>query len=441
MRFAMHRAVLAVALAAVSLGVAAKPSHKETKKAATPAAPVAAPAKAELLLEHRLDDVRAARLQELADRFNNSDKGFHVVLARRNDGDPVAVLNLIGRAEAAELSSRREAFRPLAAVLKEAKQGLEASALSPEVRGSESATRLQSLPLAFAAPVLFYNKTAFRKAGLDPEQPPRTWAEVQAMSGKLQDSGSTCPYTTSWPTWMHIDNLSALNAASTSHGREMAFNGMVQVKHIALLSSWVKSHYFINFGRADEADGHFAKGECSMLTSTSDLYATLRDVPDLDIGVAPLPYHDDVYGAPRNTLADGASLWVGAGRSVAEYRAAARFVNFLMTPENQVSMVQAGGFLPLTTAARTASVGKLLKRDLAAINIAYAQLRTPGKKNEEAQLRVSANEGVRRIVDEELEAVWANRKPAKEALDNAVARANALLRGLPKTHLAALQSQ
>lgn len=439
MRCAMSRVVLAVALAAVSLGATAKPSHKESKKSAPPVAPVAAPAKAELILEHRLDEVRAARLQELADRFNNSDKGFRVILARRNDGDPLAALNLLSRAEAAELSSHREVFRPLAAVLKDAKQGLDAGTLSPEVRSSDSATRLQSLPLAFAAPVLFYNKAAFRKAGLDPEQPPRTWAEVQAMSGKLYDSGSTCPYTTSWPAWMHIDNLSALNAATTSHGREMAFNGMVQVKHIALLSSWVKSRYFINFGRADEADGHFAKGECGMLTSTSDIYSTLRDVPNLEIGVAPLPYHDDVYGSPRNTLADGASLWIGAGRSVAEYRAAARFVGFLLAPENQVSVVQAGGFLPLTTAARSASAGKLLKRDLAAINIAYAQLRTPNKKAEEAQLRVSANEGVRRIVDEELEAVWANRKPAKEALDTAVARANALLRGLPKTHLAALQ--
>lgn len=432
----MRRVILAVAIASLSLGVAAKPNKKTTKKSETPAvvAP-AAQAKNELILAHRLDDVRAARLQALADRFNNSEKGYRVVLARRSDGDAPAALNLLSRGEVAELSSRREMFRPLYAVLKDNKSASDSLNLAPEVRGGDGAARMQALPIAFSAPVLFYNKAAFRKAGLDPEQPPRTWAEVQAMSGKLFDSGSTCPYTTSWPTWVHIDNLSSLNAATTSHGREMAFNGMVQVKHIALLSSWVKSRYFINFGRADEADAHFAKGECGMLTSGSDVFATLRDVADLDVGVAPLPYHDDVYGAPRGTLADGASLWIGAGRSAAEYREAARFVNFLMTPETQLTIVQAGGFLPLTSAARSASVGKLLKRDMSAINIAYAQLRTPGKKADEPMLRVSSLDTVRRIIDEELEAVWANRKPAKEALDHAVARANALLRGLPKTAL------
>ncbi len=432
----MRRVILAVAVASLSIGAVAKPSQKHAKKADAPAAVAAAPiAKNELILAHRLDEVRAARLQALVDRFNSSEKGYRVVLAHRADGDAPAVLNLLSRGEAAELSSRREMFRPLSAVLKDAKPGFDSLNLAPEVRNADNATRMQALPIAYAAPVLFYNKAAFRKAGLDPEQPPRTWAEVQAMSGKLFDSGSTCPYTTSWPTWVHIDNLSALNAATTSHGKEMAFNGMVQVKHIALLSSWVKSRYFINFGRADEADAHFAQGECGMLTSGSDVFATLRDVPNLDVGVAPLPYHDDVYGAPRGTLADGASLWIGAGRSQAEYREAARFVNFLTTPETQLTMVQAGGFLPLTTAARSASIGKLLKRDMSAINVAYAQLRTPGKKADEPMLRISSLDAVRRIVDEELEAVWANRKPAKEALDHAVSRANALLRGLPKTVL------
>ena len=50
-------------------------------------------------------------------------------------------------------------------------------------------------------------------------------------------------------------------------------------------------------------------------------------------------------------------------------------------------------------------------------------------KNEGAThpLRVSQVEAVRIIVDEELEAVWAGKKPAKEALDTAVLRGNAVL--------------
>jgi sn-glycerol 3-phosphate transport system substrate-binding protein len=41
--------------------------------------------------------------------------------------------------------------------------------------------------------VLFYNKNAFRKAKLDPEQPPKTWFEMQGMLDKLQDAGLRLP--------------------------------------------------------------------------------------------------------------------------------------------------------------------------------------------------------------------------------------------------------
>ena len=41
----------------------------------------------------------------------------------------------------------------------------------------------------YSTPVLFYNKKAFRKAKLDPDQPPKTWFEMQGMLDKLQEAG------------------------------------------------------------------------------------------------------------------------------------------------------------------------------------------------------------------------------------------------------------
>ena len=51
----------------------------------------------------------------------------------------------------------------------------------------------------------------------------------------------------------------------------------------------------------------------------------------------PLPYYDDVP-ARQHTLVDGASLWIGEGRKPAEYKAAAAFIQFLLTPEIQVEI-------------------------------------------------------------------------------------------------------
>ena len=161
-----------------------------------------------------------------------------------------------------------------------------------------------------------------------------------------------------------------------------------------------------------------------MLTSSSWLYSSLNEQKAVDFGVAQLPYHDDVYGAPKNTLADGLSLWAGQGLKRDETRAVARFVNYILGPEVQLQMTVAGGFLPMTSVARAAAGSKLLKGEVAALQISYGQLQgramTP-------PLRVSQTDRVRLIVEEELEAVWENRKPAKEALDHAVRRGNAVM--------------
>ena len=105
----------------------------------------------------------------------------------------------------------------------------------------------------------------------------------------------------------------------------------------------------------------------------------------------------------------------------------AAFVNFLLSPDLQVEMTVAGGYLPMTSAARAAMGSKLLKVDLAGQNIAAAQLQGKMSPN----LRVSQVEQVRIIAEEELENVWSGKKPSKEGLDNAVARGNAVMQPQP----------
>lgn len=417
--------VIATLLAAVSLPAAAKPAR--------PATPALAPAPAEIELAHQLDEAHAESLEPLVDRYNASQKEYRLRLVRHVDGDAPQLLNLATREELSRFSANRGKFRPIFEVMQDAKAPLDAARLSPELRNglADGRGRLTALPIALSTPVLFYSKSAFRKAGLDPESPPHTWFEVQQAADKLFDAGSHCPYTTSWPAWVHIDNASAWNGAEVADGKgRLAFNGLVQIKHIAMLNSWYKSRFFVYFGRRDEADQRFAAGECGMLTSTSALYPTLRDKAEIDVGVAPLPYYDDVRGAPQQTLADGASLWIGGGRKAADYKGAASFVRFLLAPDVQVALTRSGGFLPLTPAARAATSSRLLGGDVAGVNVAALQLQGRGTPR---LLRVSQIAPVRIIVEEELEAVWANRKPAKAALDDAVARGNAVLPQALKT--------
>ncbi|MGE5490071.1 MAG: extracellular solute-binding protein [Actinomycetota bacterium] len=410
---------LAVALSAH----AAKPA-KAPKPEAAPAAPV------EIELAQELGQGAEERLGKLVERFNQEQKGVVVKLVHLSEHGKPAPLNLVRRQDMGGFLTQKGSLKPLHQVMSEAKVPFNAN-LSPDLKvgAVDEKGKLVALPVAYSTPVLFYNKAGFQKAGLDPEKPPKTWAETLQAADKLWDAGYRCTYTTSWPTWVHIDNVSALSGEKVATPKgELAFNGLPQVKHIAMLATWHKAKFFRSFGRRDEADKHFASGECAMITTDSAAHTEFRDVAGLDFGVAPMPYHDDVYGGRQHTLADGASLWIGGGYKPQEYKAVARFVSFLITPDSQVELARLYGQVPLTQAARSVLKAKVQSDRDHTLDVAYASLKGEGATH---PLRVSTVDPVRVIIDEELEAVWEDQKPAKAALDTAVARGNAVLSAKP----------
>uniref|UniRef100_Q47AU5 sn-glycerol-3-phosphate-binding periplasmic protein UgpB n=1 Tax=Dechloromonas aromatica (strain RCB) TaxID=159087 RepID=Q47AU5_DECAR len=418
--------IITLALACSS-ALAAKPA-----KSAKPAAkPVHAPAPAaDFELAHNLGPDGEEQLQAVVDRFNK-ENGGNLKLARLEKGEKPAGLNLIRRYDMSDVLVQPKAFVPLYEMMTKAGQPLQVGELSADLKSGavDAKGRLVALPLIYSTPVLFYNKNAFRKAKLDPEQPPKTWFEMQGVLDKLQDAGYTCPYTSSWPVWVHIDNVSAVSGVpAVSDKGTLSFNGLPQVKHVAMMATWTKANYFKLFGRRNEASTKFHDGECAMITTDSREHIDFRDAKGVELGVAPLPYHDDVYGGRQNSLADGASLWVGAGKSPAEYKQAAKFVSFLLSPEMQIEMVRVYGGLPLTAAARAAARSKLLQDGDKTLEVAYASMKGKGASHVP---HVSDADPVRILTNEELEAVWSDKKPAKAALDTAVSRGNAIMAAKP----------
>lgn len=416
--------ILGLSLTLAVPAFAAKPG-KASKKVEPTAA------KLEVELAHSFGQSAEAELAKLVERFNSQNPAGTVKLVRQGSGGKPAPLNILRRTQVAEFVANKESFKPLYGVMKDAKEPFDASALSKDLRAGvvDEKGRIIALPVAYSTAVLFYNRNAFRKAKLDPDKAPGTWQEMQEVAGKLQAAGYDCPYTTSWPTWVHIDNVSALadSPVATAKG-DLVFNGFVEVKHIAKLSTWKKAGYFHVFGRTNEGDAKFKSGECVMLTTDSSAHADFLEAQGVELGVAPLPYHDDGYGGRQHTLADGASLWVGAGYKPAEYKAVAKFVHFLLTPEIQVQLAAVYGQLPLTQAARVALKSKVLKNHAQTMEVAYASMKGEGSAS---PLRISAIDPVRIIIDEELEKVWEGKIPPKEALDTAAARGNAVLKAKP----------
>ncbi len=423
----------ALALAAAGPALAATAKKPVPKKPAPAKAAAPAPeASREIDLVHRLPADKADQLRKLVDRFNAGSE-HKIVLAQRDWAEgALPALTLVAADDKARFLDGKPRYRPVHQVMKEAGEPLQTmkpmGLANPSLLDAKG--NVLGLPIGLGTPIMFYNRDAFKKAGLDPEQPPKTWWDLQQALGKLYDAGFGCPYASSHPGKVHVENVSAWHnepvAAGAKREGPLVVNNMLMVKHLAMMSSWYKSRYLHIFGAGDEADAKFALGECAVLTTPSDRFPTLTRFAKFPVGVATLPYHDDIPGAPQNTLADGAVLWVAQGRKPAEYKTIAKFLRFMLTPESQVEWQINAGYLPLNRAGVLAASSDLLKSELIHIRTAVDQLiRKPPTEASKAS-GYADRADVRRILDEELDAVWRGTTPPKAALDSAVARSRNL---------------
>ena len=391
----------------------------------------------DISLRHNLEGPSLDALATLVVRFNAEQKGKARIVLQDLKGvadiHQPPHLALLDPEDNAKFFGTSPRFVSLQKIVADArlKFKLEPTLFFPQMAAAVDDLRghIQGLPLAHALPVLFYNRDAFVRAGLDPDKPPKTWWEVQAAAGKLFDAGYKCPLTSSRFAWVNIDNLSSQYGEPVlrKDGKKdrVMLNTLVHVKHIALLSSWHKSFYFHYFGPGLEGDAKFLSGECSMLTGESPLYRKLARQTGFHFGVAELPYYDDVRGAhPADVLPDGAALWALPGKHKEDYAVVARFVEFLMKPENQREWVHATGFLPMTPAAVDAL--KAAGAPAALLEAARARLSMRPTVAERTKYG-SGRSRIRGILNEEIQFVWGNEKPAKEALDTAMQRANDVL--------------
>lgn len=420
--------VLLAALSVFTAGAEAAPAKKKAvPKPAAAAKSSSAPGEVELV--HELGSDKGAELAKIVASFNAANPGETVRIAERKwDEGETPALMILGEDSESRLLAGKTRLRPLHAVMKEAREPLETlrppAIMSPT--SLDAGGKLIGLPIALGTPIMYFNKEAFRKAGLDPNAPPATWFTLQGALGQLYDKGYGCPYTTTQPGWVHVENTSAWHnqpLVSTAGKREvLAVNNLLEVKHLAMMKSWVTSRYLHIFGNGLDAESQFASGNCAVLTASSNAYPTFKRTAKFEVGVAQLPHHEDVPGSPQNTLADGPAMWVGTGKTAAQYKIAARFVGYLLAPQTQVEMQVNLGSLPLNRAGLLASGSELLKSDLANVTTAIAQLTNKPSTNASRATRLAGDSTVRRVLNEELDNLWADRKPAKGALDSAVTR-------------------
>jgi sn-glycerol 3-phosphate transport system substrate-binding protein len=343
----------------------------------------------------------------------------------------------------ATMMASKGAIVPVGKVMSDAGLKFDPSAYVPAVAGYYTAPNGQMLSFPFnsSTTVFHYNKDAFKAAGIDTEKPPSTWPEVALAAAKLKASGHKCPFTTSWISWTQLESFSAWhNTEFASKGNGMrgmdarlTFNTPLHVRHIENLANMANSGLFVYKGRGNLADATFVSGECAMMTGSSALYGNIKRNSKFASGIAPLPFYPDVPGAPQNTVIGGASLWVMSGKKADEYKGVAQFFDFLSQPAEAAKSHQRTGYLPLTKASYEMTDKSGFYKQNPGTDVAVNQMirKTTDKSR---GIRLGNFVQIRTIIDEELEGVWSGKKPAKEALDQAIKRGNEQLERFEKAN-------
>ena len=418
----------------------------------------AAQAQTEIQWWHSMTAVNNEWVNDLAREFNASQKDYKIVptfkgsypesmtasIAAFRSGNAPHILQVFEVGTATMMASKGVTV-PVGKVMKDAGADFNPAGYIPAVAGYYTAPNGQMLSMPFnsSTTVFYYNKDAFKKAGLNPDAPPKTWPEVFEATKKLKASGHSCPMTLAWMGWTQLESFSTWHnvefatekngLSANGYKARLKINSPLHVRHFDNLAKLAKNGEFVYKGRNADAQASFTSGECAMIQTSSGYYGDVAKNAKFGYGITSMPYYPDVKGAPQNTVIGGASLWVMSGKKAEEYKGVAKFFEFISQTKVQAASHQRTGYLPITIAAYELTNASGFYQRHPGTDVAVNQM-VRKVTDLSRGIRLGNYVQIRTIEDEETEQIWSGKKTPKEALDAIVSRGNELLARFEKSY-------
>ena len=424
------------------------------------AAPAAAQQPVEIQFWHGLTQPLGGMLEQIAADFNASQARYRVnasfrgsypetmvaAIAAFRAGQAPHIVQMFEVGTGTMMAAGR-AVKPLHELLAETNTQIPFDDYLPAVRGYYSLAdgRMMSMPFNSSTAVVFYNKDAFRRANLNPDQFPETWQGVEQAARALRAAGVQCPMTTAWPTWTQVEQFSAIHnvpLATQANGfgglnAELQINNPMLLRHLTNLVNWQREGLFRYGGRDGAGDALFPNGECAIIFGSSGLRARVQREAQFPWGVAMLPFYEGTR--PINSIIGGASFWAmnrgpNAARSAEENRGIAEFFAWLARPEVVRKWHVDTGFLPVRQSVFRALEAEGFYRQNPGANIPIEQLlRGGGQMTDNSRgIRLGGFVEIRTIIQEEMERAFQGQQTPEQALANAQTRGNVVLRNFER---------
>ncbi|MCC7050026.1 MAG: extracellular solute-binding protein, partial [Alphaproteobacteria bacterium] len=244
-------------------------------------AALAMPAKAQIEIQwwHAMTGANNTVIEKLAADFNAAQKEYKVVptfkgsypdtmnagIAAFRAGNAPHIMQVF-EVGTATMMAAKGAVKPVQEMMKEAGEKFDPNSYLPAITGYYSTAKgdMLSFPFNSSSTVMWYNKDAFKKAGLDPSKPPKTWPETFAYAKKLKAAGyATCGVSNAWTTWVLLEQFSAWHnvpLGTKANGldgfdTELKFNTPLHVRLLSEVVELQKDKTYDYAGRTNAGEG------------------------------------------------------------------------------------------------------------------------------------------------------------------------------------------
>ena len=296
------------------------------------------------------------------------------------------------------------------------------------MQNSRTGGKTWGVPFQRSTVVMFYNKDLFKDAGLDPNKPPQTWAELKAAAGKLTRKDASGKVTqwgvqipsSGFPYWL-FQTLTTTNGAILANeaGTQVKFD---DPKVIEALQYWVDLGKagvhppgVVEWGTTPK--DFFEKKVAMMYTTTGNL-TNVKKNAKFDFGVAMIPGHTQ-KGSPTG----GGNFYIFKKATPAQQEAAFRFIKWITQPERAAAWSMDTGYVGVSAAAYATDTLRKYGRDFPAALVARDQLPVSV-----AEFSTHDNQRVTKALNDGLQAALTGTKSAEQALKDAQREADRLLR-------------
>ncbi len=281
------------------------------------------------------------------------------------------------------------------------------------------------IPFQRSTIVMYYNKDAFSDAGLDPEAPPATWDEL-AEAGKAltKDDGSQWGVmipSTGYPYWM-FGALAMQNdqVLMNGEGTETYFDDPDTIEALDFWRALATEHGVMPEGTIEWGTlrQNFLEGKTAIMWHSTGNLTAVKENASFDFGVAMLPANER-----RGTPTGGGNFYVFKDASPEERTASMKLIRFMTAPERAAEWSMKTGYMGVSPAAYETDVLKDYVKEFPYAAVARDQLEFAT-----AELSTYQTGRVRKALDDAIQAALTGSKTPAEALGEAQALADRLLK-------------